>query len=88
MPSPNRKHAHTPISQRRPLPTAALRTVADLIPDSQNPNRGTPRGRAMLDRSLRTYGAGRSILTDRDGRVIAGNKTVEQAAEGRRRSHS
>ena len=32
-----------------------------------------------LDRSLREYGAGRSVLLDRDGRVIAGNKTVEHA---------
>ena len=80
MPSPNRKPQRTkPVSQRRPLPTVGLRTVEDLIPDAQNANRGTPRGRAMLDRSLRTYGAGRSILTDRDGRVVAGNKTMEQA---------
>lgn len=69
----------TRVSRRRSPQPASLRTVADLISDPQNANRGTPRGRAMLDRSLRTYGAGRSILTDRDGRVIAGNKTVEQA---------
>jgi DNA modification methylase len=32
-----------------------------------------------LAESLRTNGAGRSILADRHGRVIAGNKTLEQA---------
>ena len=50
-----------------------------LILDDQNANRGTARGRRLLEDSLKTYGAGRSVLTDRTGRVIAGNKTVEQA---------
>ena len=31
----------------------------------------------MLKTSLRKYGAGRSVLVDREGRNIAGNKTVE-----------
>src|SRR5688572_27350020 len=35
----------------------------------------------MLADSLRKYGAGRSILLDRNGRIIAGNKTTEGAAE-------
>jgi hypothetical protein len=33
----------------------------------------------MLEDSLRNLGAGRSVLVDREGRVIAGNKTVETA---------
>jgi hypothetical protein len=51
----------------------------DLTPDPQNANHGTDRGRAALEQSLRTHGAGRAVLIDRRGRVIAGNKTVEQA---------
>ena len=47
--------------------------------DSQNANRGTKRGRELLRRSLEEFGAGRSILVDKHGRVIAGNKTYEQA---------
>jgi len=35
----------------------------------------------MLERSLRQYGAGRSVLADRNGVLIAGNKTAEVAAE-------
>ncbi len=54
-------------------------TVDDLALDDQNANRGTTRGRQLLAQSLQEYGAGRSILADRRGRVIAGNKTVEQA---------
>lgn len=52
-----------------------------LKPDIKNANKGTQRGRGLLEKSLRKLGAGRSILTDRDGNVIAGNKTLEGAAE-------
>lgn len=55
-------------------------TLADLTPDERNANKGTQRGLAMLEDSLRRHGAGRSILVDKHGRVIAGNKTLESAA--------
>jgi 16S rRNA G966 N2-methylase RsmD len=51
--------------------------VADLIADDKNANKGTDRGRKMVKQSLGDYGAGRSILIDKHGKVIAGNKTVE-----------
>ncbi len=57
-----------------------IRTLSDLVPDPDNANRGTERGAALLEHSLRQYGAGRSILADKNGVVIAGNKTLEQAA--------
>lgn len=57
-----------------------LKSITDLEPDPNNANKGTERGVGMLEKSLRTYGTGRSILADRNGRVIAGNKTLEQAA--------
>ena len=53
--------------------------LADLAADPHNANRGTDRGREALAQSLRAYGAGRAVLIDRHGRIIAGNKTVEQA---------
>jgi hypothetical protein len=56
-------------------------SIADLCPDKRNANKGTPRGRAALGKSLSQYGAGRSILLDKDNRVIAGNKTVKCAGE-------
>ena len=55
--------------------------LRDLTPDASNANRGTERGRYALETSLRKYGAGRSILIDREGRIIAGNKTAETAAD-------
>ena len=60
-------------------PTGRLLDASALRLDVGNANRGTTRGREALDRSLREYGAGRSVLLDREGRVIAGNKTVEHA---------
>jgi DNA modification methylase len=56
-----------------------IQSLADLTPDSKNANKGTPRGTRMLTNSLKTYGAGRSILVDRHGVIIAGNKTFEEA---------
>jgi DNA modification methylase len=53
--------------------------LLDLKPDPKNANRGTDRGREALARSFREYGAGRAILIDRHGTIIAGNKAYEQA---------
>lgn len=55
--------------------------ISDLTPDHANANKGTERGRYALEASLRQYGAGRSILLDKNGRIIAGNKTAEVAAD-------
>lgn len=52
-----------------------------LIPDPNNANKGTVRGRGMLERSLQQYGAGRAPVASADGVIIAGNKTVEVARE-------
>ena len=51
----------------------------ELRVDPENANRGTDRGRELVVSSLEECGAGRSILADRDGVVIAGNKTLEAA---------
>jgi hypothetical protein len=60
---------------------ARIRTVpiAGLVLDVENANKGTRRGRELLEASLDKYGAGRSVLVDRYDCVIAGNKTVEAA---------
>lgn len=59
----------------------AKRKLTDFTPDARNANKGTVRGLAMLEDSLRKYGAGRSILVDKHGKVIAGNKTLESAVD-------
>lgn len=53
--------------------------MATIRPDKSNANKGTDRGRAMVESSLRETGAGRSIVLDKDDRIIAGNKTYEAA---------
>ena len=55
--------------------------LSDLQPDGRNANKGSERGAYMIRRSLEKLGAGRSILLDKNGRIIAGNKTAEGAGE-------
>lgn len=60
--------------------TKDIKTLADLTPDGDNFNRHTEFGQKLLEDSLRKFGAGRSILVDKDGNIIAGNSTTETAA--------
>jgi len=69
------------MAERRRKPARELHDLAELELDDANPNRGTVRGRKAVEQSLRRLGAGRSVVVDRDGKVIAGNKTVEKARE-------
>jgi hypothetical protein len=59
----------------------SIKRTSDLATHQQNANRGTERGTQLLERSLRNLGFGRSILVDKNGRVIAGNHTTEKAVE-------
>jgi len=54
--------------------------IDQLIPDDCNANKGTQFGQHLIEESLRKFGAGRSILLDRNNRILAGNKTIENAA--------
>jgi len=53
--------------------------IEDLKFDDKNFNKHTEKGMSMLEKSLRDYGAGRSILVDKDNNIIAGNGIVEAA---------
>ncbi len=55
--------------------------LESLTQDPSNANKGTERGLRILDDSLRELGAGRSILVDKHGVIIAGNKTHQGAAD-------
>lgn len=61
--------------------TKKIEKLEDLTPDEHNANRGTQRGVSLLEKSLEHYGAGRSVLVDKNGKIIAGNKTVQSAVE-------
>jgi hypothetical protein len=55
--------------------------ITDFTPDPANANKGTERGLRMLDDSLAQSGLGRSIVTDKNNIIIAGNKTHERAVD-------
>ena len=54
--------------------------IDELIPDDKNFNKGTEFGNSLIEKSLRKFGAGRSVLIDKNNRIIAGNKTIENAS--------
>ena len=54
-------------------------SIEALVPDNLNANKGTEYGQHLIEESLRKFGAGRSILIDKNNRIIAGNKTIENA---------
>ena len=49
----------------------------ELIGDDKNFNKGSDIGAEMIRKSFEKFGAGRSILIDKNNRIIAGNKSVE-----------
>ena len=48
--------------------------VDDLVQDNHNFNAGTEKGTELLERSFKDYGAGRSVLIDKNNRLVGGNK--------------
>ena len=52
--------------------------ISEVIPDDKNFNKGTEYGGHLLEKSFEQFGAGRSILLDKNNRIIAGNKATEQ----------
>lgn len=74
------RHANTrEINSGGISPERTTMKISDLVPDRKNANRGTKRGSEAVERSLRDFGSGRSILIDSKGRIIAGNKTALNA---------
>ena len=55
--------------------------ISDLHFDDKNFNKHTEFGMSLLEKSLRNNGAGRSILIDKNNRIIAGNGIVESAGQ-------
>ena len=51
----------------------------ELKKDPKNLNKGTERGKHLIEQSISQLGAGRSIVIDKDGNIIAGNHTYDAA---------
>lgn len=58
-----------------------IKTVHDLEFDTQNFNKGNEQGKALIKKSITEHGTGRSILVDKNAKIIAGNKTTENFKE-------
>ena len=56
-----------------------MTSVKDLKSDHKNARRRTDRSASLIAESLKRFGAARSIVIDEDGRILAGNGTVEGA---------
>lgn len=56
-------------------------TIAELTLDPKNARKRGPRAEGLLIASLQEVGAARSIVIDEAGRILAGNGTVQAAAE-------
>ena len=54
--------------------------ISDLVHDDKNMNKHNQYGMHLLDKSISTLGLGRSILVDKNNRIIAGNGVTETAA--------
>lgn len=55
--------------------------ISDLKFDDKNFNKHTQVGMGLLEKSLKEFGAGRSILIDKDNNIIAGNGIIEAAGQ-------
>ncbi len=55
--------------------------LSDLVFDDKNFNRHTEYGMSLIEKSIRNNGAGRSILIDKNNRIIAGNGVTEIAGQ-------
>lgn len=55
--------------------------ISDLKFDDKNFNKHTQAGMGLLEKSLKEFGAGRSILIDKDNNIIAGNGIIEAAGQ-------
>lgn len=53
--------------------------IQELAQDGHNFNKGNEQGQQLMERSFKELGAGRSILLDRNGNIIAGNKSQKAA---------
>jgi hypothetical protein len=62
-------------------PKVTKKKLSDYTQNPKNHNLGTERGAKMLENSLNRYGAGRSVLADKDGMMIAGNQTLKAAMD-------
>lgn len=55
--------------------------IGELIPDAKNFNKHSEFGMSLLEKSVGKFGMGRSILIDKNNKIIAGNGITETAGQ-------
>ena len=64
---------------------AEIVDIDDLIPDNHNFNKGREEGARLIERSFKDYGAGRSVLIDKNNRLVEGIRAPFTQGGGLRR---
>ena len=59
----------------------AVHHIKDLQPDKRNYRKHTPKNIGLITDALHAVGAARSIVIDEHNNILAGNATIEAAAE-------
>ena len=62
-------------SERSKKDSGVVIDIEQLKQDEHNFNKGTAAGKKLMEKSFAQFGAGRSILVDKENRIIAGNKS-------------
>jgi hypothetical protein len=70
-----------PIGDTLPSDDTLFDHIGKLTPDPENARQHNERNIGMLEDALKEVGAARSIVIDETGRILAGNGTVEAAAQ-------
>tara|TARA_X000000950_G_scaffold251237_1_gene312459 strand:+ start:2121 stop:2735 length:615 start_codon:yes stop_codon:yes gene_type:complete len=69
-----------PFLEEDSLPEVRKAKLSDLKQDEKNLNLGSERGQAMIENSFSKFGAGRSLVLDKNGTILCGNHSAEAAA--------
>ena len=75
-----RKHHRNMAKEKDIRPQVIDADISTLIPDDRNFNQHTEFGMSLLEKSIRKNKFGRSVLVDKNNRIIAGNGVVETAS--------
>ena len=76
-----KKQSKTPKDDFSISESVHLIDMSEIYFDDDNANMGTEKGDRVLEKSLRKLGFGRSVLLDKDNRVIAGNHVLQKSTE-------
>ena len=62
------------------MTASSINNINDLVADPRNARKRTAQSKALLQESIKSFGAARSIVIDESNTILAGNGTVEAAA--------